>query len=180
MAHNVYGFETDTVWGLGCDVEDKEGVEKIYEIKGRDKNKPLILMSYDVSCLLKYIENVDDKIVAVMKKYWPGAITFIFNKSEKCPDFISKTTIALRIPNHPLFKNVCNETPNKVLATTSLNFSGDKPCEDYDEAIKKFGSVCKIFKPQENFQKQNVPSTIVDFSKGSFEIIRQGCVKFYF
>lgn len=177
MYNNVFGFETDTVWGIGCDVEDIDGVNKIYEIKGRDKDKPLILMSYKIEYLLKYVEGVDDVAKGLMEKYWPGGLTLIFNKSKLCPSYMKLKTVAIRIPNHPLFKDVCEMTKNKVLATTSLNYSGETPCENYEEAKEKFQNVCEIMKPLENFKKENIPSTIVDFSSKPYKILRQGNIK---
>ena len=177
MHNNVFGFETDTVWGIGCDAEDANGVSAIYDIKGRDKDKPLILMSYNIDYLLKYVEGVDDFAQNVMQKYWPGGLTLIFKKSKLCPSYMKLDTVALRIPNHPLFKDVCEMTKNKVLATTSLNYSGEAPCENYKEALEKFGNICKIIKPMEGFKKQNIPSTIIDFSTKPYKILRQGSIK---
>ena len=57
----VIGFETDTVWGIGVLPNSKAGVDKIYEIKKRDRSKPLILMSNDINNLLPYIESLPQK-----------------------------------------------------------------------------------------------------------------------
>lgn len=176
--NKIYGFETDTVWGIGCDIKDEKAVEKIYEIKGRNKNKPLILMSDKLDNLLKYVKNVPDEAFLVMKKYFPGALTVILEKSELCPDYIFKNTIAIRIPNHKDFWELAKRVPNKVLATTSLNFSEEKPCANYEEAIEKFGKVCEIIKPAKTSAKpQNTASTIIDFTQKPFKILRQGSIK---
>ena len=128
--------------------------------------------------LLKYVDDVDDVALFSMKKYWPGGLTLIFKKSKLCPSYIAPLTVAIRIPNHPLFKDVCMCSKSGVLATTSLNYSGENPCESYLEAVEKFGDKCRIFKPYKDFKKQNVPSTIVNFSKKPYEILRQGLIKF--
>ncbi len=177
MYGNVFGFETDTVWGIGCDVEDVDAVNKIYEIKERDKDKPLILMSYKKEYLLKYVEDVCGFALSLMDKHWPGGLTLIFKKSKLCPSYIKLGTVALRIPNHPLFEDVCKMTKNKVLATTSLNHSGDDPCKNYNEAMEKFGKICKIVPPKKDFKVENIPSTIVDFSITPYKILRQGSIK---
>ena len=56
----VLGFETDTVWGLGCLPNDSKAVDKIYEIKGRDRTKPLILMSNNLESRMAYVVEVPD------------------------------------------------------------------------------------------------------------------------
>ena len=174
--NNVFGFETDTVWGLGCCVSDKIGADKIYEIKGRDRSKPLILMSYDKEIILKYVRGVSDTAKKLMDEFWPGGLTLIFRKSKLCPKHFEFDTLAVRIPNHPLFKEVCNETETGALLTTSLNFSNEKPVESYEEAVLKFGNLIKIFPPKKDFKKQNVPSTIVDFSSDFPKILRRGVI----
>ncbi len=176
MKTDVFGFETDTVWGLGCDVNNEVGVDKIYEIKGRDRNKPLILMSYDLDLLLNYVEGVGEAELSLMKKYFPGALTVILKKSKFCPTYIceGKETVGIRIPDHIGFKDICELTSSKVLATTSLNFSNEPPCANYDEAKEKFGNVCEIIDPKSGKTLENLPSTIVDLTNGEFKILRQG------
>ena len=79
----ILGFETDTVWGLGCLPNDSKAVDKIYEIKGRDRTKPLILMSNNLESLMSYVLYVPDYAKTLIDKYFPGALTLIFEKSSK-------------------------------------------------------------------------------------------------
>ena len=64
----VFAFKTDTVWGFGCHPKDIEAIKKIYEIKKRDERKPLILMSYALEPLLKYIKNIPFKTCCFIAK----------------------------------------------------------------------------------------------------------------
>ena len=79
----VIGFETDTVWGLGCLPDDIEAVNKIYEIKNRDRTKPLILMSHDINALKKYVTGISNYAELLMDKFFPGALTLIFKRIKK-------------------------------------------------------------------------------------------------
>lgn len=173
---DIYAFQTDTVWGMGCHPQDELAVDKIYEIKGRDKNKPLILMGEKIENLLEYVDFVPDCANKIIEKYFPAALTLIFKKSKKCPDFIAKNTIAIRIPNHKGFFELTKTISGGVLATTSLNFSGHTPCKNYNEACQKFQNVCKIIKPENDIEHENLPSTIVDFSSSEPKILRQGAL----
>ena len=121
----VIAFVTDTVWGLGCLPSSKEGVDKIYEIKGRDKSKPLILMSNNADNLLPYINKLSDKSKMLIDKYFPGALTIVSEKSDKTPDYITsgKNTVGIRVPNNNFFKQLCSVIDGHVLATTSANLS---------------------------------------------------------
>lgn len=173
----ILGFETDTVWGLGCLPGDKAAVERIYEIKGRDKTKPLILMSNCIENLLPYVIEVPDYAKNLINKYFPGALTLIFEKSPLVKDFITsgKNTVGIRVPNHKEFKALCQNIEGNVLATTSLNRSNEPPVANYKEAYEQFGNKVKIFKP-ENPCNIGVSSTVVLCTGEEPVVLRQGSV----
>lgn len=174
----VIAFKTDTVWGLGCNPLDKLAVENIYEIKKRDSKKPLILMSDDFECLKKYIKFIPGYANELIKKYLPGALTLIFEKSEFCPDFITSNgdTIGIRIPNSGDFRKIISKIEGKVLATTSCNVAGEQPVMTYFEAYEKFGNVATIIKPIDDEENENIPSTVILCEKESYKILRQGAI----
>lgn len=174
---NVFAFKTDTVWGFGAKPEDKIGVEKIYEIKKRDRKKPLILMSNDFIHLKKYIKKIPDYAYSLIEKYLPGGLTLIFEKSEICPDWVSLNlnTIGIRIPNSKDFFNLVEKIDGHVLATTSCNISNEPPVKNYLEANELFSSKAIILKPESEKENLNIsPSTIILCSENGFKILRQG------
>ena len=85
----VIAYVTDTVWGLGCLPNNESAVKKIYEIKKREAQKPLILMSNDIYPLLDYVKPISKIGQILIKKYFPGALTIVTDKSENTPDYIS-------------------------------------------------------------------------------------------
>ncbi len=178
MSNFVAAFETDTVWGLGCNVTNARAVDEIYQIKGRDYSKPLILMSNGLENLLKYVEKPNSAALSVMAKHFPGALSVILKKSPKCPLYIAPglETVGIRIPNHQGFWELCKFVKGHVLATTSLNISNEPPCLTYEEAYKKFSRLCKVIKPQRSRILKNLPSTIVDLTGTMPKILRQGSV----
>ncbi len=181
----VLGFETDTVWGLGCLPNDCDAVDKIYQIKGRDRSKPLILMSNNLENLMPYVKNIPDYAKTLIEKHFPGALTLIFEKTEFTPSFITsgKNTVGIRIPDHAGFQKLCLEIEFKnrnncgaVLATTSLNYSNEPPVKDFSEAYEKFGEQITLIKP-ENTCKTGVSSTVVLCTDKNPLILRQGNVQ---
>ncbi len=178
MSNFVVAFETDTVWGIGCNVNNAKAVEEIYKIKGREHTKPLILMSNGLENLLKYVEKPSNAALSVMAKHFPGALTVILKKSKNCPPYIAPglETVGIRIPNHQGFWELCEFVKGHVLATTSLNISNEPPCLTYEEAHKKFSHLCKVIKPQKRRILKNLPSTIVDLTGTMPKILRQGSV----
>mgnify|MGYP003290371791 CR=1 FL=1 len=175
----VIAFKTDTVWGFGCNPNDKIAVDKIYEIKKRDSKKPLILMSDNFEHLKKYINFVPDYAYNLIEKHLPGALTLIFEKSELCPDFITSNgnTIGIRIPDSEDFKKIISKIEGKVLATTSCNVSNEEPVANYIEASKNFKNVATIIKPINDDENENIPSTVILCQKEGYKILRQGAIK---
>lgn len=174
----VVGFETDTVWGLGCLPNDSEAVNKIYEIKGRDRTKPLILMGNSLESLMPYVLYVPDYAKTLMDKHFPGALTLIFQKSNLAQDFITsgKNTVGIRVPAHKEFQELCTKIDGNVLATTSLNHSSEPPVKDYDEACEKFSGKVTLIKPETPINT-GVSSTVALCTGDKPVVLRQGNVR---
>lgn len=174
--NKVFAFKTDTVWGFGCNLESFEAVNKIYEIKKRDKKKPLILMSDSFSSLEKYVKNVPEYAYSLIEKYLPGGLTLIFEKSKFCPNYITPfETVGIRVPKSEDFSNLIKRVETKVLATTSCNVSGEEPVKSYNEAKEKFEKFgVEILVPISDIIINNKPSTVVLCKKERYEVLRQG------
>ena len=124
----VIAFPTDTVYGLGCHVDDVNAIETIYTMKGRDETKPLILLGHSIDVLRPYIATVPPLAKTLMAKHWPGALTLVLPKSERVPNDVTRGlhTVGCRIPNCPVLLDFLTTLPKGVLATTSANRS-NKP-----------------------------------------------------
>ena len=175
----IIAFKTDTVWGFGCNPNDEIAVNKIYEIKKRDSKKPLILMSDNFEYLKKYIDFIPDYANDLIKKYLPGALTLIFEKTKNCPNFITSggSTVGIRIPDSEDFRMIVSQVDGRVLATTSCNVSNEQPVMNYSSAKEKFEDVATIIKPIKDFENANIPSTVILCLKDEYKILRQGAIK---
>lgn len=174
----VLAFKTDTVWGFGCLPTDDVAIEKIYEIKKRDVKKPLILMSYDIEPLKKYIKDIPSYAFELIEKYLPGGLTLIFKKTNLCSEKITPfDTVGIRIPNSPDFIQIVKNTEEGVLATTSCNISSEPPVKNYKEAFTKFSNAATIIKPIEDTENENIPSTVILCEKEGYKVLRQGAIK---
>jgi len=173
----VIAFVTDTVWGLGCLPSSEKAVKKIYEIKHREAKKPLILMSYDIYPLFDYIvQPVEKEAQRLIKKYFPGALTLVLDKSENTPDFMTSDlpTVGIRVPDNETFSNICKNIEGHVLATTSANISGEPPALTYEEAVKYIGDKVDLVVKSYGQEAQGRASTVAGFKEGKCIIYRQG------
>ena len=173
----VIAYVTDTVWGIGCLPSSEKAVKKIYDIKQRETKKPLILMSYDIYPLLDYVKQpIEKEGQKLIKKYFPGALTVVLEKSENTPDYITSgmPTVGIRVPNNQTFAEICKNIDGGVLATTSANHSGEPSALTYEEAVKYIGDKVDLVVPSDGFEAQGKASTVVGFKNGEVVVFMQG------
>lgn len=172
----VITYVTDTVWGLGCLPENEKAVKKIYEIKKREAQKPLILMSNNIYNLLNYVEPIPKIGQILIKKYFPGALTIVTDKSLKTPDYITSgmQTVGIRVPDNEVFKEICEIIPNHVLATTSANLSHQPSAKTYAQALENMSGLSDMIIPDYGCEAKGLESTVVGVMNNELRIFRQG------
>lgn len=172
----VIAFATDTVWGIGC-LPRQDAVEKLYHIKERDRTKPLILMSNDISNLLPYLKKLPKKAEELITEHFPGALTIVVEKSELTGDFLTSglKTVGIRIPNHKGFQNLCSKIDGGVLATTSANLSNQSAARTFVQANEFVGKFVDLIIKDENKETKGLESTVVEVI-GDIKILRQGAI----
>ena len=175
----VIAFVTDTVWGLGCLPDSKKGVDKIYEIKGRDRAKPLILMSNNIENLFPYVKLISKTAENLMEEYFPGALTIVMEKSENTQDFITsgKNTVGIRVPNNEFFKKLCSVIDGHVLATTSANLSHQPSAKNYEQALENMQGLADLVIPDYGCVAKGLESTVVGVMNNELRLFRQGEIK---
>jgi len=174
----VISFVTDTVWGVGCLPTSKKAVDKIYELKGRDRSKPLILMSNSLDNLLPYVDNMSVFQKEFANKYFPGAITLVLNKAQRTGDYLTSgfNTVGIRIPNNSVFAKICEYVDGHVLATTSANLSNFPSAKNYKEALDFIGGNVDYVVSDESDVAKGFESTVVSLVDDKIKVLRQGAI----
>lgn len=163
-------FPTDTVYGVGALYDDIAAIKKIYQMKHRSVTKPLAILTptKDIS---QYVLKVSKVAQDLMDQYWPGPLTLIFQKSKNVSDEVTMgySTIAIRMPNSPTALTILNKFG--LMATTSVNVSGEKELNSIAEIASKFSDYLDyLVIDQEEFTSK--PSKIIDVSGDEIKIIR--------
>ena len=174
----VIAYVTDTVWGLGCLPTNEQAVKKIYEIKKREAKKPLILMSNEIYNLLDYVKPIPKIGQRLIKKYFPGALTIVTDKSDKTPDYITSSmpTVGIRIPDNEVFKQICEIIPEHVLATTSANLSNQPSAKTYEQALENMTGLADLIIEDYGYTAKGLESTVVGVMNEELRIFRQGAI----
>ncbi|MDD3399989.1 MAG: L-threonylcarbamoyladenylate synthase [Candidatus Pacebacteria bacterium] len=120
---------TDTVYGLICDAGNREALKRLFEVKSRDKNKPVPLFVKDMK-MAKKIARIDKEQELFLKKVWPGKLTAVL-KSKK------GGTVGLRIPDYKFINQLLLET-GRPLTGTSANISGIPGSTKIKEVVSQF------------------------------------------
>ena len=128
-------FPTDTVYGIGTKIFDIDGINKIYEIKKRPKDKPLACLCASID-QIKSIAILNEDAEKLINAFLPGPLTLILKSKEEVKNKIGYETIGVRIPNYKLALDILNE--NGPMLTTSVNDSGANPINEYDDIIIKY------------------------------------------
>jgi len=103
-AGHLVAFPTETVYGLGADATNEEAVKRIYEVKGRPSNHPLIVHVSSINALEVWAQDISDYAIDLARRFWPGPMTLILKRSELAKDFItgSQDSVGIRVPSHPI------------------------------------------------------------------------------
>lgn len=169
-------YPTDTIYGIGCDINNSRAVETIARIKNiNTKKEHLSFVCYDLSQISEYTKSLDNNTFKVMKRNLPGPFTFIVNANSNVPKLFknNKKTVGIRVPNNNIIRALVQELGNPILSTS---------VHDDDEIIEYTTDPELIYEKYQNMVDividggygDNNPSTVVDCTQGNFDIIRQG------
>jgi len=138
---SVIVYPTDTVYGLGCDLFNKKGIEKIYEIKRRSKKQPLSFVCADLKDISHYAL-VSNFAYKVLRRYLPGPFTFILEASRQVPKILlqKRTTVGIRVPDNLICATLVRELGNPII-NTSAKIAEDEILSDPAEIEKKMKQV---------------------------------------
>ena len=172
--NEIVGIPTETVYGIGVNPTSQTAVNKIFELKERDEDKPLsILISsfYDIHKL-----GVVSTIPEVVELYWPGPLTIIVETTLEFSDGVgtkSPNTIGIRVPDNDLAIELLKITG--PLAVTSANISGNEDVKSDVDAQNIFGAAIKHYIKGEALHGSG--STIIDLREEDVRILREGPLK---
>lgn len=169
-------YPTDTIYAMGCAVNNTRGLEKIAQIRGvSKKDHDFSLICHDLSQLSNFTKPIPNNIFKLMKKNLPGQFTFILNANNNVPKIFKqkKKTIGIRIPNNAIIRRIA-ELLDDPIATASI-----RDVDAYIEYTTDPGLIYERYENQVDLMVNggygnNVASTIVDCTSGTEEITRQG------
>ena len=104
LAGGLVAFPTETVYGLGADACNPDAVARVYSVKGRPADHPLIVHVASMDALGDWASDVPEYVIALARDFWPGPMTLVVRRSELAANFVTggQDTVGVRVPNHPV------------------------------------------------------------------------------
>lgn len=166
---------TDTLYGLVASALDKEAVERVYRVRGRDEGKPCIVLIGGMDAIESFGIVLSDEERTTLSLLWPGKVSVIL----PCPDtkwthlHRGTGTVAFRVPDKSDLRELLCETG--PLIAPSANLQGEPPAKTIEEAEEYFGDTMDFYVGSGMLDSE--PSTVVRFTDGRLSVAREGAVK---
>ncbi|MFZ2324492.1 MAG: L-threonylcarbamoyladenylate synthase [Ignavibacteriaceae bacterium] len=171
-AGGIIIFPTDTYYGLGCDIFNREGIEQIFRIKNEMDNKLFSFICSDLKDISHYAK-VSDYAYRTMKHLLPGPYTFILPAAKVVPKklWTKRKTVGIRVPDHSVTIQIVKELGNPIVSTSTTTRKGEPVIDPY-EIRNIFNSQVDLMLASNNIKFK--PSSVIDLSSEEPEIIREG------
>jgi tRNA threonylcarbamoyl adenosine modification protein (Sua5/YciO/YrdC/YwlC family) len=170
-AGEVIAYPTDTVYGLGCHLQDKKAIDRLYQIKQMDRSHQLAFICPDLSDIARYaiVENAQYR---VLRHFLPGPYTFILEATREVPKLVlsKRKTVGIRIPNSEVIRAIVRELGSPVISTTAQRAGGD-PFVDPHEIDVEFKGLGLVLDAGAGGM---VPTTVIDLTQAPPVIVREG------
>jgi len=170
----LVAFPTETVYGLGADASNAKAVARLYAVKGRPADHPVIVHFASADDAFAWAREVPDEARILASRFWPGPLTLILKRSDRAKDFVTggQDNIGLRVPSHPVAHELLRLFQGGVAAPSANRFGKVSPTtaahvrddlgDDVDLVLE--GGPCEV----------GIESTIIDLSGNAPVLLRPG------
>ncbi|MFO7736313.1 MAG: L-threonylcarbamoyladenylate synthase [bacterium] len=184
---SVVAYPTETVFGLGSVIFDKDAVMRIKKLKGISPEKPVsvLISNNNRDMVEELVEELTPVAQRLVKFFWPGPLTIVHKCKPSIPGYIhgNSNFIGMRCSSFPLLNNLIDLVGHPIVST-SANLTGQSPATSYEDVFNYFSddidgvisfdmSLCS----EKSSKPDKIPSTIIKVDTRNFEIIREGALK---
>ncbi|MGA0113104.1 MAG: L-threonylcarbamoyladenylate synthase [Candidatus Nanopelagicaceae bacterium] len=179
----LIAFPTETVYGLGVDAENESAIARMYKVKNRPADHPVIVHIADLDAVDYWATDIPDYAIALMRDYWPGPMTLLLKRTEHAKDFVTggQEIVGIRMPAHTLALNLLQEFAKQggrgVAAPSANRYGAVSPTTA--AAVEQ--ELSQYLEPRDQIldggaSLVGVESTIIDCTKENPSILRPGAV----
>ena len=172
----VVVFPTETSYGLGVDAMEVKALQRIFHIKGRKEEKPLLLLVADRTWVPGLVKNISPMAERLMERFWPGPLTLVFEAAAHLPPILlaNRGKVGLRVSSHPVALALVKAV-GRAITGTSANLSGQPSASLVAEVFQALGRQVDVILDGGK-TAGGLGSTVLDVAGKRPKIIRQGAV----
>ena len=172
----VVAYPTDTLYGLGADFSSPKAVQRVLDIKGRASEMGLPLLLAGADALELVAAAISDAVLALARRFWPGALTLVVPRSSVVPDLVTggRDTVAVRGPDHPVPVALARGL-GRPITGTSANLAGQPPALTAEDVRSGLGESVDLIIDGGPAQL-GTQSTIVDATGPVLKLVRPGAI----
>jgi L-threonylcarbamoyladenylate synthase len=177
-AGGLVAFPTETVYGLGADASSAAAMARLYRVKGRPADHPVIVHFDSLERALAWASEVPDEARMLAKRFWPGPLTLILKRSDKAKDFVTggQPSVGIRVPSHPVAQELLKAFGGGVAAPSANRFGHVSPTTAQHVRDDLGADVDLVL--EGGASEVGIESTIVDVSGGGVVVLRPGRISF--
>ena len=178
LNNGIIGYPTETVYGLGANALSDAAVEKVFELKRREKNKPILIIASELDQVKKLVASFPAQAENLANAFWPGALTMVLEAAPQLSKLLlgGGNHIGIRIPA----SQICLELIKLCgvpITSTSANIAGKENPITAEEVFEFFGSKLDLIIDGGTLPSR-VPSTVIAFEDNNFKILREGAIPY--
>lgn len=168
----LIAYPTDTYYGIGCDLQSKKAIDRLYQLKDRDRKKPLAFLCPDLSDVSRYAV-VSNFAYRTMKQLTPGPFTFVLEATRLVPEIMHtrQRNVGIRVPQAPLMLAIAAKLGRPIVTTSATDEDGTV-LVDAKDIKEHVGHRLDLI--LDGGVQPNEPSTVVALLNDQIEVLRQG------
>jgi len=175
----IVAYPTETVYGLAGDTSNDSAIKRLFRLKQRKADRPILILIPSVNDLNQYTDHIPFVATQLMERFWPGALTLIFKASPLVSPLLTggKGKIGIRLSSHPVAAALAKEI-GRPITSTSANISRGPSPRTPDEVVDTFDEGIDLLLDA-GPSLGRTPSTVLDVTVDPPQILREGAIKAY-
>ncbi|MDB9823251.1 L-threonylcarbamoyladenylate synthase [Deltaproteobacteria bacterium] len=176
LSGGLVAFPTESFYGLAVNASDEDAVSHLFAIKKRESDRPVLVLIPSLDSLERYVEEIPEIALKVIKKFWPGGLTLLFRAGSDISRLLTAGTgkIGIRLSSHPVARALV-KTVGSPITGTSANISGEPPCINAEDVLSSLGQKVDLVLDGGRTEGGK-GSTILDVTVSPPEILREGMI----
>ena len=177
LSGGLVAYPTESFYGLAVDATNKDAIKRLFLVKKRRTNRPILILIQSVQVLEQYVMHIPQVAHRLIKAFWPGGLTLVFEADPKISPLLTAGTgkIGIRLSSHPVATALARKIQGPITGT-SANISSEPACRNAKEILSTFGETVDLILDGGQAAGK-IGSTVLDVTTDPPRILREGMIQ---